>query len=90
MAENKLDVVVDPKVKAKIQELVDAGEYASLSEFLRQAVFHELHAQEFKQTQKDALKELLFSDEGREIIRIVMEQEHAYHAPGEEKEKGRK
>jgi len=75
MVKGHVGFKLDPVIREKIEELVEAGQYVSISEFLNQAIQYYFNKTEFSIETEARLIEYLRSDQGRALIREIMDQE---------------
>lgn len=73
MAQVKLDAKIDPKIKEKIEKMVENGEYASISDFVKQAIQFYLNYQQFCLDDEVRLVRMLKSETGRELLKEALD-----------------
>lgn len=74
MSKHTLTLRFSKSVINEIKELVDAGEYASYSDFINRATIELLHREQLRKNRMDELKSLLLSEEGRELLRSILDE----------------
>lgn len=76
MPDNQITFRTDPRVKARIAELVRLGEFRNTSEFMNQAIFLKFQVERIlldgELVGADPIAEFLFSDRGRELLRELI------------------
>lgn len=76
MPDNQITFRTDPRIKARLNELVRQGEFRNRSEFINQAILLKFQVERIlldgEHVGPDPIAEFLLSDRGRDLLRELI------------------